>query len=334
MRLQYFIFSLITLGLLSFSCGSDDEPTNTPTANFEAFWNTFDQQYSYFELKNIDWDAIKTEYAPQITDNITDRQLFDTFSEIIWKLKDGHVRLQSSQGNSFYRLEPGEVDNSAVNPQQYVNITEQNNRFTIGRLKDKNVGYIAVHSLSGNIDGPEYQALYASVSSFSSYDGLIIDLRNNGGGNDAIAQRFVQSFASQSVVFRRFRFREQSSRNAFTPWQESLITPENTINFEKPIVVLTNRRVVSSAEGFTLMLKALFNVTLMGDTTAGSTGNPGAFQLPNGWELYVSRWQVTDPDGNYVEDQGIAPDQVVYITEADRNSGVDTILEAAIASFN
>ena len=98
-------------------------------------------------------------------------------------------------------------------------------------------------------------------------------------------------------------------------------------------MVLTNRYVVSSAEGFTLMLRALPNVTILGDTTAGSTGNPGLFEMPNGWELLVSRWQVTDPEGKFIEDQGIAPDEVVWITEEDRDAGRDTILEAAISKF-
>lgn len=334
MRLKQLISSLAIVAVLFLSCGNDDAPVNTPAANFEAFWNTFDQQYSYFELKGIDWDAIRAAYEPQITENLNNRQLFDIFSEIIQGLQDGHVGLKSSLGNSFYSLDRGTVDNSAVNLQQYIAVSQQNSRYTLGTVRNKNLGYIGVHSLSGNVDGQEYQALYQSVSSFNSYDGLIIDLRNNGGGNDGIAQRFVQSFAHQEVTFRRFRFREQSSRNAFTAWQESRIVPDNSINFNKPIVVLTNRRVVSSAEGFTLMLKALSNTTLMGDTTAGSTGNPGIFNLPNNWELFVSRWQVTDPDGKYVEDHGIAPDRVVWITEADRTTGRDTILQTAIDSFD
>ena len=81
------------------------------------------------------------------------------------------------------------------------------------------------------------------------------------------------------------------------------------------------------------MLKSLPNVTQLGDTTAGSTGNPGFFEMPNGWELFVSRWQVTDPEGNFVEDRGLAPDQVVWISPEDRNAGKDTILEAAIELF-
>ena len=111
------------------------------------------------------------------------------------------------------------------------------------------------------------------------------------------------------------------------------VTGKN-IEFTKPIVMLTNRFVVSSAEGFTLMLKSLPNVTHLGDTTAGSTGNPGIFEMPNGWELFVSRWQVADPNGKLVEGNGIAPDEVVWISQADRDAGRDSILEAAIDRFD
>ncbi len=334
MRLRHFIIPLLAPVLLFLSCGSDDQPINTPAVNFETFWSTIDQHYPYFELKGVDWDAVKDEFEPQVSDQLTNRQLFDIFSQMILRLEDGHTGIKSSFATRFHSLDPGTVDNSAVNPEQYVSVTQRNNRYTIGKLRDKNVGYLAIGSLSGITESPEYQALYQSVNTFNSYDGLIIDLRNNGGGNDGIAQRFVQSFSGENVVFRRVRFREQNGRNSFTAWQESRLRPDNAINFNKPIIVLTNRGVVSSAEGFTLMLKALSNVTIIGDTTAGSTGNPGRFNLPNDWELSVSRWQVTDPEGNYIEDQGIAPDKVIWISEADRNAGKDTILEAAIASFD
>lgn len=328
------LFFLLLLATCWLSCKDDDQPDNSRQANFDFVWNTIDEEYSYFDLKGVDWDEVRTELSSQVSEDMTNRQLNDLLSEMVLSLRDSHTGLSTSFGYSYYPGYRGEVDNRLVNYTRYItNITANNNRLLIGDIIGKNVKYVGVKSLSGNTDDAANDPLYNVVSSFESYDGVIIDLRNNGGGNDAIARRFVESIIDQPRTFRRYRFRRPETRNSFSSWETDQLSPDNSVSYTQPIVLLTNRYVVSSAEGFTLMLKALPNVTIMGDTTAGSTGNPGLFELPNGWELRVSRWQVTDPDGNYVEDHGIAPDQVVWISQEDRDAGRDTILEAAIAQF-
>ena len=334
MKLKNSIFCLCLLACCFLNCGGDDSPSTDRAVNFEFFWNTIDREYSYFQHKGIDWDAVRDEFEPRINEGLTNRQLFNILDEIIQQIGDGHTAIRTSFGNAVYQGYRGEVDNSVVNPGSYLNnVSTNNSRLLIGDITGKNVKYMAVRSLSGNIEDATNTPLYDAVSTLSGYDGLIIDLRNNGGGNDGIAKRFVQSFADQQRDIRRFRFRQPTARDAFTNWETDRLIPDNSISYTSPIVVLTNRYVVSSAEGFTLMLRALPNVTILGDTTAGSTGNPGLFEMPNGWELLVSRWQVTDPEGKFIEDQGIAPDEVVWITEEDRDAGRDTILEAAISKF-
>ena len=326
-------FLLVCLAFLG--CGDDDAPANGRLDNFNAFWETIDREYSYFEQKGVDWDAVRAEFEPQVNETLTNRQLFDIFSEMVLTLRDGHTGLITSFGRTGFSLDRGTVDNSAVDLNRYViNKTTATSRLTVGEIASQNLLYIGVHSLSGGIDDAQNDALYNSVNRFEDYEGVIIDLRNNGGGNDGIARRFIQGFVDQNRDFRKFRFRQPQSRNSFNDWQTDELVPQNSISYTRPIVVLINRSVVSSAEGMTLMLNALPNVTLMGDRTTGSTGNPGVFELPNGWELYVSRWQVTDLEGNYVEDQGIQPDIAVSISEADRAAGIDSILEAAIRQFD
>ena len=60
----------------------EDDPENTPDNNFEIFWTDFDRYYAQFNIRNIDWDSIYTVYKPQISSNISDRQLFNILSEI------------------------------------------------------------------------------------------------------------------------------------------------------------------------------------------------------------------------------------------------------------
>jgi len=53
--------------------GNNGQPTGptgtTPTdiaAQFEQMWTTFDTNYSYFDYKRIDWNALKAEFAPRV----------------------------------------------------------------------------------------------------------------------------------------------------------------------------------------------------------------------------------------------------------------------------
>jgi C-terminal processing protease CtpA/Prc len=111
---------------------------------------------------------------------------------------------------------------------------------------------------------------------------------------------------------------------------EAKITPNDPIVFENPIMVLINRGVVSSSESFVTMMMTLPNTTLVGDTTRGSTGNPEEFVLSNGWKYRISSWQAVTPAFEFIEDQGIARDIVIYNREESMNEGRDLILEKAI----
>ena len=67
-----------------------DEPQNNPTAIFETVWVDFDEHYSLFEVRKINWDSLKTVYQSQTDDNTTSTQLWNLFSNIIVNLFDSY----------------------------------------------------------------------------------------------------------------------------------------------------------------------------------------------------------------------------------------------------
>src|SRR5262245_10416683 len=66
-----------------------------PEKNFEELWKAFDQNYSHFGVKNIDWNALYRVYRPRVTAKTTDDELFDVMSAMIGHLNDNHVGLRS-----------------------------------------------------------------------------------------------------------------------------------------------------------------------------------------------------------------------------------------------
>jgi hypothetical protein len=95
-------------------------------------------------------------------------------------------------------------------------------------------------------------------------------------------------------------------------------------------LVLQNRGLFSAAETFVLAMRTRPDVTFVGDSTGGGSGNPIPRELPNRWVLWVSRWQATTPGGSWYEGIGLAPDILESVSEQDLARARDPILERAI----
>ena len=93
----------------------------------------------------------------------------------------------------------------------------------------------------------------------------------------------------------------------------------------KPVVVLVNQGVYSAANDFTLRMKGLPQVKIVGVKTGGGGGLPMSSELPNGWAVRFSSSRTYDADGADIE-QGITPD-VVLKDEIARGAEVDPYIE-------
>ncbi|MDX1672784.1 MAG: hypothetical protein R3211_10615, partial [Balneolaceae bacterium] len=71
----------------------DNQPSSDNTGMFETVWTDMDRNYSFFELKDVDWNALYDRYRPQVTVGGNDDQLFDALSAMLGELRDGHITL-------------------------------------------------------------------------------------------------------------------------------------------------------------------------------------------------------------------------------------------------
>ena len=74
------------------------------------------------------------------------------------------------------------------------------------------------------------------------------------------------------------------------------------------------------------MMKAMDHCTTVGQPTRGASGNPQPVQLPNGVDVYFSRWMSLNPDGTPIEDEGVQPEILV---EHDINQAADPTYQKA-----
>lgn len=160
-------------------------------------------------------------------------------------------------------------------------------------------------------------------------DGLIIDVRENQGGTDlyslAIASRFV---ASDLPVFSK----QTRLADSFTPPINVIISPRGDEQYLGNIVLLTSSTTTSAAEKFVLAMRALPNVTVVGESTQGALSYRLEKMLPNGINVSLSNEKYLSHDGQWYEAVGIPVDvEVPYATLEQRLEEVDLGIETAIA---
>lgn len=317
----------------------NEDPSNTPENNFELFWKDFDRYYSQFGIRNMNWDSVYTIIKPQSA-SITDRQLFNILSGLVVKLNDMHVNLYSEYGSASWKgWGHGKYPSSKlINPYYYLKSGSSQNTtvFEYRTFKNYNIGYIIINTFSGTINGGtnltdnRYSMIDTIIEEFKDKDGIVIDVRWNGGGNSLNAETVASRFADEKRLAGRHRSKSGPGRNDFSDWLNWYIEPNGAYQYTKPVVVLTSRQTSSAAEDYIMYIQVLPNVTIVGDTTGGGTGSPVFRELPNGWTYRLSTSYAETADNKLVDSKGIVPDITIQTSVADSIAGVDRMIEKAL----
>ena len=167
-------------------CIREEEYANDPIGNFEQLWKIIDEQYCFLEAKGIDWDAVHEKYRKLVVPTMSNDDLFDLLSQMLYTLKDGHVNLSSAKRTSFYDEWYQGYDwnyREDILYQTYLG-SASSGYYTAAGLKykifDNNIGYIRYESFSAGVGNGNLDEVLLYLS---PCNGLIIDVRDNGGGN-------------------------------------------------------------------------------------------------------------------------------------------------------
>jgi hypothetical protein len=304
-----YLVTLVHIVALS-SCVDTDEHANTPTGNFEALWQIIDEHYCFFAYKQheygLDWNAAYNKYKVRVNDNMSSIQLFEVLSDMLAELRDGHVNLYASFDIGRYWTW------HEAYPQNYSDTLE---RFYLGtdykianalryRVLDDNIGYIRCASFENSIGEGN---LDDCLSYLALCRGLIIDIRNNGGGALTTAEMLAGRFVQEKTLVGYMQHKTGKGHDDFSALEARYLEPSSNIRWHKPVCVLTNRSVYSAANDFTVIMHALPNVTIVGDHTGGGSGLPMSNSLPNGWSVRYSACPMYDHNKQQTE-FGIDPD--------------------------
>ncbi len=332
------IILIVSFCFLAFACKTKNEIEVTWDAktNVDFLWQTIDTKYCFLEEKKVDWNAIHNEYLSLAEDldpsqRDYDEQLFDLCAQMLNLLKDGHVNLYSwfdvSSYDGWYREAYPNFNLSLIFT-KYVPSYRTASGLTYGYLSpevtSQSIGYIYYSSFNNSC-----ASLAGVLSKLSDAKVLIIDVRNNGGGDLSNAYTLAAPFFTEDKQVGYWQHKNGPEHDAFSPLESLMVKADTKVQWRRPVYVLTNRRCFSATNFFVSCMTQADKVTLVGDTTGGGGGLPMSYEMPCGWTVRFSTVKMYDVHQHSIE-QGIAPAIRVDNTRSD----VDDIIEKVIALTN
>ncbi len=313
----------------------EPNPSNTNEAVFEQLWKEINGKYCYFKIKNVDWNVIHDKYKAKVNNQQNASTFFNILAQMLNELKDGHVNLHIPNTNVTYSYytNQGLFNGYAHNFSDSV--------LTKGYLKTgcgtkvrtailaNNIGYLYYGSFATDLSSDDWDAL---IKSFSHTNGLIIDIRDNGGGSVENIRLLVRYFIEHSTTIGYTYSKQSADPNDFSTYIPVTVAP-SSIYYPNKVMLLVNRHTFSAANMFTAAMKDLPQVTLIGDKTGGGGAGPIGGELLNGWLYRFSAMAFCNSQKQDIE-VGIDPDIRVDMTTNDMAHDIDTIVEKALANLS
>ena len=221
------------------------------------------------------------------------------------------------------------------------------------------IAYVVINSFNDKQTVDDFEAIFPELNKRAKR--LIIDIRNNHGGNSSYAAQILSWLTPDddlvgSTWYTRVHNPALMSWGQNISPKDTIGNTENTIQYEIanhkyfkkggetnftfntnrerlviPTVILIDHQTYSAAEDFLVFCDNQKHITLIGEVTAGSTGNPIRWNLPYGGVLSICSKKDIYPDGREFVGSGIKPDIESHLTIEDFRKGRDTALETALS---
>jgi hypothetical protein len=327
------------------------ERTADPEANLEYFLALFSELYPAFEDRGVDWPAVSARVRSKARSGMSESDLFALCREALDAIgRDGHIGMTGPGAERYSparRLASPMIRRESVERQlALIRDVYLDGRFheaangTIfyGRLGE--IGYINVLAVEGMAAdsslGAQRREVEAALdeiqAALADAPGVVVDLRHNGGGYDALALAIAGLFADRELVAFGKRVRIQGT-DRFTEPRLFHVSPRRKTLAGKPLLLLTGPGTASGAEILVMATLPLPNARRVGAPTMGVLSDTFVRELPNGWtvRLYSERYYTFD--GGIYEATGLPPDVPVDYGIEDVERGFDTVLETAIRTL-
>jgi len=190
-------------------------------------------------------------------------------------------------------------------------LLSQNCWFRAVEVQPGNIGYLKFDQFwSPDVCG---EIASQAMNKLADTDALIVDLRDNGGGDPAMVA-YVSSylFDARTHLNDVWTRRTNETRESWTHE-----VPGTRFGGTKPVYVLTSVRTFSGAEEFSYNLKSLKRATIIGEQTGGGAHPTNGFRIDSHFEIRVPFARSINPiSKTNWEGTGVTPDVRVVASQA------------------
>ncbi|MGW7030369.1 S41 family peptidase [Streptomyces xanthophaeus] len=310
-----------------------------PIASFDVFWQSFEENYPFFAAKGIDWHAVRDRYRPTVHEGTSPDELFAVFGKMVEPLHDAHVAVWDVDADGdgypdrrFAQPRPGTVlPDGKLDAEVKKFVVERDLKdarnvqdFAAGRITYADLpggqGYLRISGFGGYAgdDAPyaaELAELDKALDAVLGQDrtrhllGLVIDLRINGGGSDAMGLHIAGRLTDTPYLAYSKRARNDPADPArHTRPQPLYVTPAPGPRYTGPVAVLTGGSTVSAGETFTQALMDRPGRTVrIGQPTQGVFSDVLERKLPNGMAVWMPNEELLTRSGRTFDGAGIPP---------------------------
>ncbi len=188
------------------------------------------------------------------------------------------------------KLQRGMVEMPTVNSEIY----EKN---------DKKIGYISI-SIFSSITTKQFTNALDKLNK-ENIDGLVIDVRDNGGGYLSVVTDIASEILEKNKVIYKLEKDEKISEKK-----------DNTkAKLEYPVAILVNSNSASAAEILAAAIKESYDGFVVGTNTYGKGTVQQTTTLPDGSMVKYTVQKWLTPYGNWIDGKGVEPTDYVELSD-------------------
>ncbi len=235
-----------------------------------------------------------------------ERQIKNDISSVF---QDPHLRIQFDPGfNAQVAYHP------TTEELQQVKKYWKDNNYSFKKLEvlPGNIGYLSFNLFVDDINAAK-PTIKAALSFLANTDAIILDLRDNMGGDPNMVSQVESYFFSQKTEMNSLINR--SNKDTIFMYADPF--KSDSLSLSMPVYILTSQHTFSGAEDFCYGMKVAKRALIVGETTGGGAHPQMPFSVNQGFVMYIPFARSINPITHTDwEGTGVIPDVKISANKA------------------